>query len=445
MTWPGNKEHYEFGPNWSSRRCTGQNYHGGRIQAKSRQECADDPDKSWTHREERVKLTGVAIETGITRQDPRGPSETSTEGSRPRRGNQTGHRAGARVQMLPWQDHPGPYDNTIDESWSHYVEPRGYDFGAGVQKLSWQDHPGPFENVPDKDRPQHRERIEQNREVVEKTPLWQDHPVSSETVPSGRRPLQDNQAGKSAGAAVQPPSLEDHSWPNDNSPGENVPKQRDQKERVNSVLLSLQTSPDSFDYDFMQGSSSHEKSCETGATVCLPYRKWTQRARDQVTHPTPVAPKKLQFYNPNWAPHPPAQDSAPVPAHQIVHPNTRHKTAHEVMQAHLGMTKGHRRGQISRNEEKDAVHAVAEEHDRKRPKVFMPRRQCYSELKPDTLFPNEIPPLEPVAFSFEYSHHGRGQEDRDIPTVCLPGKDCYGEQFLGLSGEVKKKRSTMTG
>lgn len=153
MTWPGSKEQSEFGPNGSSRRCTGQNYHGSRIQAKSRQECADDPDESWTHREERVKLTGVAIETRTTRQDPRRPSETSTEGSRPRQGNQTGHRAGARVQMLPWQDHPGPYDNIIDRSWLHYVEPRGYDFGAGVQKLSWQDHPGPFENVPDKDRP----------------------------------------------------------------------------------------------------------------------------------------------------------------------------------------------------------------------------------------------------------------------------------------------------
>lgn len=436
MTRRGKKKHSEFGPNAGSRRCTGNCNHGERIQAKSRQERANDPDGSWTHMEERVERTGVGIETRTTWQDPPGPSETSVEGSQPDRGNQTGHHAGARVQMLPWENHPRPNDKTTDGSWSHYGEPRGHAFAAGVQKVSWQDHLGSFENVPDKTRSQQGERIEQNHAVVEKTPLWQDHPVSSETVPNRGRPHQDNQAGKIAGAAVQLPSWEDHSWPINNSPGENVPKQRDQREFIGSAALSLQTSPGSFGYNFTQSSSSHEKIRETGVSVCLPYSKWTQHGQDQETLPTPVAPNKFQFFNPDWAPHPPAEDSAPVPAHQIVHRNTRHKTAHEAIQAHLGITKGHRRGKYSRNEGKDAVHAVAEEIVRKRPKVFIPRRQCYSKSKPGTLFPNRIPPLEPVASSFEYSHHVMAQEDKDILTVCLPGKDCYGEQFLNCSGKI---------
>lgn len=430
MTRPSNKEHSEFGPNGSSGRRTGKRNHGERLQAKSRQECADGHDGSWTHQEEPVERDGVVIETRASWQDPRGPSETSAEGSRPRRGNQTGHHAGARVQMLPWQDHPGPYDNTIDGTGSDYGEPRGHDFAAGAQKLSWQDHPGLFENVPDRNLSQQREKIGQNRAVVAKTPMWQDHPGSFETVPNGRRPHQDNHAGQSVGAAVQPPSWEDYSWPNDKRTGEHVPKQRDQRERFHSAGLSLQTSPSSFHDNFTQSSSSHEKSCETGASVC-------QHVRDQETHPTPVAIKKLQFFNPNWAPHPPAQDSAPVSAHKIVNPSARHKTAHEAIQAHLGITKCHRRGRNSRNEEKDAVHAVTGEHDRRRPKVLIPKRQCYNESKPGDLFPNGIPSLKPVASSFEYSHHGAVQGDKNTPTVCLPGKDCYGKKFLDCSGEVK--------
>lgn len=432
MTLPRNKEHSEFGPNGSSRRRIRQLNHGERHQATSRQECANGHDESWTHQEEeRVERADVVIGTRISWQDPRGPSETSAEGSRPRRGNQTVHHAGARVQMLPWQDHPGPYDNTTDGTCSDYGEPRGHNFfAAGAQNLSWQDHPGPLENVPDRTLSQQRERIGQNRAVVEKTPLWQDRRGSSESVPNGWRPHQDNHVGQSVGAAVPPPSWEDHSWPNDKRTVEHVPKQRDQRERFNSAGLSLQTSPSSFHDNCTQSSSPHEKSCETGASVC-------QHVRDQETHSTPVAPKKLQFFNPNWAPHPPAQDSAPVSAHKIVNLSARHKTAHEAIQAHLGITKCHRRERNSRNEEKDAVHAVTGEHDRRRPKVIIPKRQCYNESKPGDLFPNEIPPLEPMASSFEYSHHGAVKEHKDNPTVCLPGKDCYGEKFPNCSGEVK--------
>lgn len=430
MTRPRNKEHSKFGPDGSSRRRTRKRNRGERLQAESLQECANGHDGSWTHQEERVEPASVVIESRTSWQDPRGPSGTSAEGSRPRRGNQTGHHAGASLQMLPWQDHPGPYDNTTDGTWPDYGEPRGHDFAAGAQKLSWQDHPGPFENVPDRNLSQQREKIGQNRAVVEKTPLWQDHPGSSETVLNGRRLHQDNHAGQSVGAAVQPPSWEDHSWHNDKKTGEHVPKQRDQRERFNSAKLSLQTSPSSFDDNFTQISSSHEKSCETGASVC-------QHVRDQETHPTPVALKKTHFFNPDWAPHPLAQDSAPVSAHKIVNPSARYKTAHEAIQAHLGITKCHRRGRNSRNEEKDAVHAVKGEHDRRRPKVIIPKRQCYNESKPGNLFPNGIPPLGPVASSFEYIHHGAVQENKDTPTVCLPDKDCYEEKFLDCSGEVK--------
>lgn len=437
MTRPRNKEHSEFGPDGRSGRRTGQSNNGDRNQAKSRQECANDTDGSWTHQEERVERTVVAIKTRTSRQDPRGPSETSAEGSRARRGNQTGHHAGAGVHILSWQDHSGPYDNTTDGTWPHYGESRRHDFASEIQKLSWQDHPGPFENVPDKNISQPGEGREQSSAVVEKTPLWQDHLGSSETVQNGRRPHQDKQAGQIAGAAVQPLSWEDHSWPSDNIPSENVPKQRDRRERVSSAALPLKTSSGSFDYNFTQRSSLRRNYRETGASVCLPNRKWTQHVRDQETHPTPVASKKFQFFNPNWAPHPPAQGSAPLPAHQIVHPSTRHKTAHEAIQAHLGIVKGHRRGQNSRNEGKDAVHAVTEGHNRKRPKVIIPKRQCYGESKPSTMFSNRIQPLEPVVSSFEYSHHGVLQVEMDIPTVCLPSKDCYGEQFLDFSGEIK--------
>lgn len=435
MTRPRNKKHSEFGPIGRSRRCTGQRNHGEPIQPNSRQGCANDPDGSWTHQEERVERTGLAIETMTSWRDPRGPSETSVEDSRHHRGNQPGY-AGARVQMLPWQDNPGPYDNTTDGTRSHYGERRGHDFAAGVQKLSWQDHSGPFENVLDRNLSQQRERIEQNRSVAEKTPLWQDHLGPSATVSNRRRPYQDNQVTQNAGAAVQPPSWEDHLWPNDNSPDENVPTQRDQRERVNSAALSLQTSPGSSDYNFTQRSPPHDKSCETEASVCLPYRKWTHHVRDQETHPTPVAPKKLLFFNPEWAPDPPAQDPTPVLTPQIVHSTTRHKTAHEAIQAHLGITKGHRREQNSQNKGKDTVHAVAEEHDRKRFKVLIPKRQCYSEWKPVTLFPGGISPLEPVASSFEYCYHGPVQRGKGIPTVCLPRNDCYGE-LLGCTGEIK--------
>lgn len=437
MTGPRNREHSEFGPNGSSRRRPGKRNHGERLQAKSQQECANGHDGGWTHQEERVERVGVVIETRTSWQDPRRPSETSAESSRPRRGNQAGLHAEARVQLLPWQDHPGPYDNTTDGTWSDYGDPKGHDFAAGAQRLSWQDHPGPFENIPDRNLSQQRERIGQNRAVAEKTPLWQDHPGSSETVPNGRRHHQENRARQIVGAAVQPASWENHSWPNDKRTGEHVRKQRDQRERSNSAGLSLQTSPSSFEDKFTQSSSSHEKSCETGASVCLPDRKWAQHVRDQETHQTPVALKKLQFFNPDWAPHPPAQDSAPISAHKIVNPSARHKTAHEVIQAHLGITKCHRRGRNSRNEEKDAAHAVTGEHDRRRPKVTIPKRQCYNESKPGDLFPNGIPPLEPVASSFEYSHHGAVLEDKDTPTVCLPGKDCYGEKFPDCSGEAK--------
>lgn len=438
MTGPRNRPHSEFGSNGSSRRRTGKRNHGERLHARLQQDCANGHDGSWTRQEERVERAGVLIETRTSCQDPRGPSETSAESSRPYRGNQTGHHAGARMQMLPpWQDHPGPYGTTTDGTWSDYGDPRGHDFAAGARKLSWQDHPGPFEILPDRNLSQQRERIGQNRAVVEKTPLWQDHPGSSGTIPNSRRPHQENHAGQSVGAAAQPASWDDSSWPNHKRTGEHVPKQQDQRERFNSAGLSLHISPSSFDDKVTQSSSSHEKPCDTGASVCLPDRKWAQHARDQETHQTAVALKKLQFFNPDWAPHPPAQDSTPFSAHKIVNPSARHKTAHEVIQAHLGITKCHRRGRNSRNEEKDAVHPVTGEQYRRRPKVIIPKRQCYNEPKAGDLFPNGIPPSEPVASSFEYSHHGAAQEDKDTPTVCLPGKDCYGEKFLDCSGEVR--------
>lgn len=444
MTGSRNRDHSEFGSNGSSRRRTGKRNHGERLPKKSQQEYANGHDGSWTHQEERVGPAGVVIETRTSCQDPRTPSETSAESSWPRRGNQTGHHAEARVQMLPWQDHPGPYDNTTYGTGLDYGDPRGHNFAAGAQKLSWQDHPGPFENVPDRNMSQQRDRIGQNRAVVEKTALWQDHPGSSETVPNGRRPHQENRAGKKVGAAVQPASWEDHSWPNYKRTGEHVRKQRDQRERSNSARLPLQTSPSSFDDKFTQSSSSNEKSCETGASVCLPDRKWAQHVRDQESHQAPVAVKKLQFFNPDWAPHPLAQDSAPVSAHKILNPCARHKTAHEVIEAHLGIKKCHRRGRNSRNEENGVVHVVTGEHDRRRPKVTIPKRQCYyNRSKPGDSFPTEIPALEPVASSFEYSRHGAVQENKDTPTVCLPGKDCYGESIVWVRSKQTEHNSLM--
>lgn len=467
MTQPWNKEDSKFGLNGSSRRHRRNRNHGERLQTKSQQESADGHDGSLTHQEERVERASVLIETRTSWQDPRGPCETSTKGSRPRQGNQTGHHTGARAQMLTWQGHPGPYDNTTDGTWSDHGDPRGHDFAAGAQKLSWQDHPGPFDYVPDRNLSQQRERIGQNCAVVEKTPLWQDQPRSSETAPNGMRPHQDNHAGQSVGAAEQPASWEDHSWPNDKRSGEHVPKPRDQMERSNSAGLSLQTSPSYYGDNFTQSCSSHENSYETGASIRLPYHTWAQQVPDEDLRPTPVALKKLQFFNPLWAPHPPAQVSAPedsapkdsapkdsapkdsvpedtapeysapVLTYKIVKHSDRHRTAHEIIRAHLGITKCHRRGLNRRNEEKDGIHAVTREHDRTRPKVIIPKRQCYKESKPGDLSPNQIPPLEPVASSFVYMQYGAVQEDKNTPTVCLPGKDRYGEKSLDYSGEIK--------
>lgn len=501
MTQPWNKEHSEFDPNGSSRRHRRKHNHGERLQAKSWQERADGHDGSWTHQEERVERAGGLIETRTSWQDPRVPSKTSAEGSRPRRGNQTGHHAGARVQMLPWQGHPGPYDNTTDGTWSDYGDPRVHDFAVTAQKLSWQDYPGPFKYVPDRNLSQQRERIGQNCAVVEKTQLWPDHLRSSETVPNGMRSLQDIYAGQSVGAAVQPGSRDDHSWPNDKRSGKHVPKPRDQKERSNSAGLSLQTSPISFGDNFTQSCSSHEKSYETGASVRLPYHTWAQQAPDEDLRATPVALKKLLFFNPLWAPHPSAQVSAPedsapedaapedaapedlapegsapedsapedlapehtapedsasedtapedtapektapVLTHKIVKPSARHRTAHEIIQAHLGIKKCHRRAPNSRNEEKDAVLVVPGEHNRRMTKVVIPKRQCYKESKAGDLSPNKISPLKPVVSSFEYSQHDAVQEDWNTPTVCLPSKDRYGEKSLYCSGEVKANGS----
>lgn len=452
MTQPWNKEHSECGLNGNSRRHRRKRNHGERLQTKSEHRNADGHDGSLAHQEERMERVSVLIETRTSWQDPRGPCETSTKGSRPRRGNQTGHHTGARVQMLPWQGHPGPYDNTTDGTWSDYGDPRRRDFAAGAQKLSWQDHPGPFENVPDRNLSQQRERIGQNCAVVEKTPLWHDEPRSSETAPKGMRPHQYNHAGQIVRAAEQPASWEDYSWPNDKRSGEHVPKPRDQKKRSNRVGLSLQTSPSCFGDNFTQSCSSHENSYETGASVRLPYHTWAQQVPDEALHPTPGALKKLQFFNPLWAPHPPAQVSAPedsapenlapeisasVLTHKILKHSARHRTAHEIIQAHLGIKKCHRRGRNSRNDEKVTIHAVTGEHDRTRPKVIIPKRHCYKESRPSDLSPNEISPLEPLASSFVYSQHGAVQEDKKTPTVCLPGKDRYGEKSLDCSGEFK--------
>lgn len=424
MAQHANKEDSELGPNGSSRRHKGQRTHGERFQTKSQQDFPKDPNRSWTHQEESMEYNGVAIETVKSWQDHSGPSEDSR---RPPRGDQS---AKVQTQTLPWQDHPGPYENSHDGSWPRYGEPKEHNLAAGLQTPSWQDHPGPFKNGPDRKRSHESDRIEQKNPVVEKTPLWQDHPGSSETIPNGRRPRQEN------------PSGQDHAWPYCISPGGNSPYHGDQSEHASSAALqrrSLQSHPESFENNPTRRSPSHEKSWEREAPVCLPYRQWTQRVRDQETLPTPVAPKELQFFNPKWAPHPPAQDTAPSMTHQIARPSTRHKTAREAIQAHLGMTKSRKRGQNSSSERTDAGPQVMGEHHRNRPKVFIPKRQCYSGSKPGNMFSNGIPPLEPVTSTHENGHHGAAQEDKDIPTVCLPGKDCYRDQILDCSesGEFK--------
>lgn len=446
MAQPGNKGYSELGPNGSSRRHKGKRTHGERFQTKPQQDFAKDPNGNWTHQEESMECNGMAIETVKSWQDHPGPSQDSR---RPPREDKSGYHAGAKVQTqtLPWQDHPGPYENSPDGSWPGYGELgygelKGYNLAAGLQTPSWQDHPGPFKNVPDKNRSHESERIEQNDLVFEKTPLWQDHIGSSETIPNGSRPRQGNQTEQKAGAVLQKPSVQDHAWPYGNSPGRSSPHHRDQREHASSAALprrSLQSHPRSFENNPAQRSPSHEKSWERAAPVCLPYHQWTQGVRDQETHPKLVAPKELQFFNPEWAPYPPAQETAPTTTHPIAHPSTRHKTAREAIQAHLGMKKGRKRGQNSSSKHTDAGQQVIEGHDRNRPKVFIPKRQCYNESKPGNTFPNRIPPLEPVTSTHENGHHDVAQEDKYIPTVCLPGKDCYGDQILHCSesGEFK--------
>ena len=451
MAQPGNKGDSELGPNGSSRRHKGKRTHGERFQTKSRQGFAKDPNGNWTHQEESMECNGLAIETVKSWQNHPGPSEDSR---RPPREHQSGYHAGAKVQTktLPWQDHPGPYENSSDRSWPGYGEPgygepgygesKGQYLAASLQTTSWQDHLGPLKNVPYKNRSHESKRIEQNDPVVEKKSLWQDHPGSSETIPNGSRPRQENQTEQKAGAVLQKLSGQDHAWPYGNSPGGNSPHHGDRREHASSAALqmrSLISHPGSFENNPMPRSPSHEKSWERAAPVCLSYHQWTQRVRGQETNPTPVAPKELQFFNPKWAPYPPAQETAPTTTHQIAHPSTRHNTAREAIQAHLGMTKGRKRGQNSSSKHTDAGPQVMEGHDRNRPKVFIPKRQCYNESKPGNISPNEIAPLEPVTSTHENGHDGVAQEDKHIPTVCLPGKDCYGDQILhrSESGEFK--------
>lgn len=421
MAQPGNKGGSELDP--TGRLRSHQRTHPDRFQMKSWQDFANDPNGSWTHQGDSMERNGIAIEKATSWQDHPGPFENTPDGRWPRQEDQIRPQAGAKVQTLPWQNHPGPYDNSPDGSWSNYREPKGHNLSADVQTLSWQDHPGPFKNVPKRNQPNQSERIEQHSAVIEKTALWQDHPGSPETVPNGSGPHQDNQAGENAGAVMQT-SGQDYAWP---SPVGNWPHPEDQRERA--------THPEPFEDNF-----THAKFLEQAAPACLPYRQWTQRVRDQGTHPTPVAPKELQFFNPKWAPDPPAQNTAPTSTHESVHPSTKHKTAHEAIQAHLGITQGQGPGQNSSNGEEDASQPVVEEYERKTPKVSIPRRQCYSESNPGTFFRNGIPPLAPVASTYENGHHGAAQEDKDkdIPTVRLPGKDCYEDQFPDCcSGEFK--------
>lgn len=446
MAQPGNKGDSELGSNWSSRRHKGKRTHGERFQTKSRQDFAKDPYGNWTHQEESMECNGPAIGKVKSWQNHPGPSEDSR---RPPREDQSGYHAGAKVQAktLPWQDHPGPYEHSSDRSLpGHgepgYGEPKGRNLAASLQTTSWQDHSGLFKNVPYQNRSNERERIEQNDPVVEKRPLWQDHPGPFETIPDESRPRQENQTEKKIGAVLQKPSRQDQAWPYVNSPGGNSPHHEDQTEHASSAALnrrSLQSHSGPLENNPTPRSPSHEKSWERAAPVCLSYHQWTQRAEGQETHPTPVAPKELQFFNPKWAPYFPAQETASTTTHQIAHPSTRHKTAREAIHSHLGMTKGRKCGKNSSSKHTDAGQQVMKGHDRNRPKVFIPKRQCYNESKPGNISPNEIPPLEPETSTHENGHHGVAQEDEYIPTVCLPGKGCYEDQILHRpeSGELK--------
>lgn len=437
MTQPGNKEESGLGPHRSSRRQARKRARGKGFQTKSRQDFVNDPNRSSAHQGESMERNYLAMETTTSWQDHPGPSKNSPDYERPRRGDQTGYHAGAMMQTLPWQDHPGPYDNSPDGSWPDYGKPQGQTLAADVQSPSWQAHHGPFKNIPDRNGFQQGERIEQDGAVVEKTPCWQDHTGLSGTV---LKESQENEAGQNAGAMMQRSAGQYYAWPNDDSPGDHSPHQGYQREYNSSAALqrrSLKTHSGPFEDNSAQRSSSHEKSWERAAQVCLPYPESIPRVRDQETHPTPVAPKKFQFFNPEWAPYPPAQDMAPATTHQIPRPSTRQKTAQEVIQAHLGMKKGRSRRQNSSNDIKDISQPVVEECGRGRPKVSIPRRQCYSESKPGFSFRNGIAPLEPVASTYENGHHDAAQEDKGIPTVCLPGKDSYEDQCPHSSGEFK--------
>lgn len=441
MTQPGNKEDSELGPNGNSHRRPRKRTHRKKFQTKTREDFANNPNGSLARRGESMERSGIAIETATSWQNQSGPSETNPDYSRPRREDQAEYRveAKAQTQTLPWQDHPGPYGKIPDRSWPHYGEPKKRSPAAEVHMPSWQDHPGPFKNVPDRNRSNQNERKYQNSVVVEKMPRWQDHLGFSETVPSESLPYPENQAGQNPGAVMQRSGGQYDACPNGKGLGHNLPHLGDQRERTCGATLQrrpLKTHPAPFGEISTQRSSSHVKSWERAAQVCLPYRQWTPPVRDQEAHPTAVAPKELQFFNPMWAPYSPAQDTVTATTHQvqIVSPSNRRKTAHEAIQAHLGITNGRSRRQNSSNERKETSQPVVEECGRKRPRVSIPRRQCYSESKPDTLFHNGIPSLEPVTSTYKNGHNSTGQEDNDIPTVCLPGKDCYGDQLPDYSG-----------